>query len=104
VLSCASTGANAIWNVLSADDTLQPAEGLDVFGVPVPTELVGRTLQQSGIRASTGCTVVAIADGDRFHGNPDARSPLLAAADLVLIGDSDSEHRFPSRDGRRRPR
>lgn len=94
VLSYASTGANAIWNVLTADNTLQLAEGLDVFRVPVPPELVGRTLQQSQVRESTGCTVVAIADDEGFQSNPDARVPLPADADLVLIGDGDSEDRF----------
>lgn len=97
VLSYASTGADAIWNVVSADNTLQLAEGLDVFRVPVPSELVGRTLQQSQIRESTGCTVVAIAGGERFQSNPDVAVPLPAGADLVLIGDSESEHRFLSR-------
>jgi voltage-gated potassium channel len=97
VLSYASTGATAIWNVLSADNTLQLAEGLDVFRVPVPAELAGRSLERSGIRESTGCTVVAIAKGDCFESNPDPRAPLEAGGDIVLIGDSESEHRFLSR-------
>ncbi|HSL59756.1 MAG TPA: NAD-binding protein [Acidimicrobiales bacterium] len=97
VLSYASTGANAIWNVLSADNTLQLAEGLDVFRVPVPAQLVGRTLQQSQIRESTGCTVVAIAEDHHFEANPDVAVPMPSGAELVLIGDSDSEHRFLSR-------
>ncbi len=99
VLSYASTGANAIWNVLTADNTLQLAEGLDVFRVPVPAELAGRTLQQAQVRESTGCTVVAIVDGDRFQSNPDAQVPLPASADLVLIGDGDSEDSFLRRYG-----
>lgn len=97
VLSYASTGATALWNVLSADNTLQLAEGLDVFRVPVPADLVGRTLDQSDVRESTGCTVVAIAEGAQFESNPDAGLPLPAGSDLVLIGDSDSEHRFLTR-------
>jgi voltage-gated potassium channel len=97
VLSYASTGSNAIWNVLSADNTLQLAEGLDVFRVPVPHELVGRSLQSSGIRESTGCTVVAVVEGERYASNPDVGAPLPAGTDLVLIGDSESEDRFLSR-------
>jgi K+/H+ antiporter YhaU regulatory subunit KhtT len=97
VLSYASTGANAVWNQLTADNTLQLAEGLDVFRVPVPDEVVGRTLEKARIRESTGCTVVAVVEGDTFRSNPDARAPLPAGADLVLIGDDDSEHRFLSR-------
>jgi Trk K+ transport system NAD-binding subunit len=94
VLSYASTGANAIWNVLTADNTLQLAEGLDVFRVPVPSELAGRSIQDARVRELTGCTVVAIADGEHFQSNPDARAPLPRSAELVLIGDGDSEDRF----------
>ena len=94
MLSYASTGANAIWNVLTADNTLQLAEGLDVFRVPVPAELAGRSIQEARVRELTGCTVVAIADEDRFQSNPDSRAPLPASAELVLIGDGDSEDRF----------
>ena len=97
VLSYASTGPTVIWNVLSADNTLQLAEGLDVFRVPVPAEVVGRTLDQSDVRGSTGCTVVAVAKGERFESNPDPRLSLPSGSDLVLIGDSDSEHRFLTR-------
>jgi K+/H+ antiporter YhaU regulatory subunit KhtT len=65
-----------------------------VFRVPVPADLAGKTLGQSQIREWTGCTVVAVADGDGFRSNPDARAVLPAGADLVLIGDGESEDRF----------
>jgi Trk K+ transport system NAD-binding subunit len=94
VLSYATTGANAVWNALTADNTLQLAEGLDVFRVPVPADLAGKTLGRSQIREWTGCTVVAIADGDGFRSNPDAGAVLPPGADLVLIGDGESEDRF----------
>jgi voltage-gated potassium channel len=97
VLSYASTGATAIWNVLSSDNTVQLAEGLDVFRVPVPADVIGKTLRDSRIRETTGCTVVATAAGDRYAVNPDAATPLPAGHDLVLIGDTEAEHRFFSR-------
>lgn len=97
VLSYASTGANALWNMLTAENTLQLAEGLDVFRVPVPREVAGKPLATAGIREATGCTVVAVASDDSFHANPPADDPLPADADLVLIGDSASEHRFLTR-------
>jgi Trk K+ transport system NAD-binding subunit len=94
VLSYASTGATAVWNVLSHDNTLQIAEGLDVFRVPLPHELVGRSIRDAQIRESTGCTVVAVATDGRLESNPDPNAPMRAGTDLVLIGDADSEHRF----------
>src|SRR5690606_27559093 len=97
VLSYASTGATAIWNHFRANDTLLVAEGLDVFRVPVPTELVGRSLAQARLREETGCTVVAVARGDVVEGNPASATPLPAEAELVLIGDDDAMDRFRRR-------
>lgn len=94
VLSYASTGANALWNMLTAENTLQLAEGLDVFRVPVPAEVAGKPLATAGIREATGCTVVAIASHESFQANPAVDRPLPSDADLILIGDSASEHRF----------
>ena len=70
VLSYASTGAAAMWNQFRGNDTLVIAEGLDVFRSPVPPSLDGKTLAQSGIRASTGCNVVAIDKNGILEGNP----------------------------------
>lgn len=97
VLSYASTGATALWNLLTADNTLQLAEGLDVFRVGVPQAIAGRSLVDSEIREDTGCTVVAIASAAEFEVNPPSDAVLPADADLVLIGDSASEHRFLTR-------
>jgi Trk K+ transport system NAD-binding subunit len=99
VLSYASTGATAIWNVLTSDDTLQLAEGLEVFRTSVPAELAGRSLTEARIREDTGCTVVAVANGAGLESNPDARRPLPPDSDLVLIGDDESQHRFLRRYG-----
>jgi voltage-gated potassium channel len=93
VLSYASTGAAAIWNELSPDNTLQLAEGLDVFRVPVPTKLVGRTLADSDLRDDTGCSVIAVVVEGVFT-VPEASTVLPAGGHLVLIGDEASEERF----------
>ncbi len=97
VLSYASTGATAIWNHFRPNDTLLVAEGLDVFRVPVPAKLVGRSLAESRLREETGCTVVAVARGDSVEGNPSAVSALPDDAELVLIGDDDAMDRFRER-------
>ena len=94
VLSYASTGATAVWNELSPDNVLQLAEGLEVFRLPTPPSLAGRTLADSHIRARTGCNVVAVLRGGGHDPNPDPRSPLPAEGHLVLIGDEESEDRF----------
>lgn len=94
VLSYASTGATAIWNEFSPDNVLQLAVGLEVFRVPVPRSLAGRTLAETGIRENTGCNVVAIVHGTGHDANPTAGTPLPADGHLVLIGDGESQDRF----------
>ena len=94
VLSYASTGASAIWNLLSTDNTLQLADGLDVFQVAAPSELVGRSVRDARIRERTGCTVVAIAVTEHHFEPAQPDTVLLADCDLLLIGDDDSESRF----------
>lgn len=94
VLSYASTGATAIWNHLHDEDTLLIAEGLDVFRVPVPARLAGRTLATGGIRQSTGCNVIAVVRDGVAESNPDPNVPLPSDGELILIGDNEAEHRF----------
>ena len=92
--SYASTGATAIWNAFRADDTLRVEEDLDVFTVPVPLELVGRTLADCDLRRRTGCNVIGLVTGGTTRSHPTAREPLAAGTELVLIGDAEAEDRF----------
>lgn len=97
VLSYASLGASAIWNELGFDDTLVLAEGLEVFRTAVPAGLAGKTLAHSSIRERTGCTVVAISEGDHVQINPPGDTHLPAGAELVVIADEESQVRFQTR-------
>ena len=99
VMSYASTGANVLYNLLKRADILLLAEGLDAFRIPVPPALAGCSLADSRIRQTTGCNIVAVVQGDCFDINPDARHPLPADAELVVIGDMESEARFFSKYG-----
>lgn len=97
VMSYASMGANAILTLLDRSDVLMVAEGLDVFRVPVPAELAGRTLAEADIRQRTGCTVVAWqANGDMVF-NPESNIPLPNQGELILIGTVAAENEFLDR-------
>jgi voltage-gated potassium channel len=97
VMSYASMGANAVFNVLEKGDVVMLAEGLDVFRHPVPRSLVGRPLAATGIREATGCSVVALeVEGAAFI-NPPPETPLAAGAELILIGTTDAERLFLQR-------
>ena len=100
VMSYASMGANAAFNVLEKGDVVMLAEGLDVFRHPVPRSLVGRPLAATGIREGTGCSVVALEVEGAAVINPPPDEPLPAGAELILIGTTDAERRFVQRFGR----
>jgi Trk K+ transport system NAD-binding subunit len=97
VMSYASMGANAIFNVLEQGDVLMLAEGLDVFRYPMPTALAGLTLASSAIRETTGCSVVALERPEGTLINPPADMPLPADAELILIGTTEAERSFVKR-------
>jgi voltage-gated potassium channel len=96
VMSYASMGANAVFNLLEQDDVVMVAEGLDVFRCPVPRALVGRTLRESDVRGKTGCSVVAVEVGGKTIVNPDPDTPLPdgSEAELIVIGNTEGERRF----------
>lgn len=99
VLSYASMGSNAIISLLDRSNVLMVAEGLDVFEVDVPPGLVGQTLAAGAIRNETGCSVVALRQGDTTAINPDPHTPLPADAELILIGSVEAEKQFLQRYG-----
>lgn len=93
-LSYASLGANALFNLLHRSDLLMIAEGLDVFKVPVPKELAGKTLAEADFRQRTSCSVIGIDSNDKTMTNPNPDSILPADGEIVLIGTPQGESEF----------
>jgi Trk K+ transport system NAD-binding subunit len=94
VMSYASMGANTILNLLRRDSIVMVTEGLDIFKVPVPPKLVGKTLGETRIRPDTGCTVIAVDTDGTLAINPTSTWTLPAQAEMILIGTSEAEERF----------
>ncbi|MEX2396555.1 MAG: NAD-binding protein [Balneolales bacterium] len=95
VMSYATMGANAIFNLLKRGEVLMLAEGLDIFKTPVPNKLVGKKLYETNIREDTGCTVVALSKkGEGMEINPNPESELLPNENMVLIGTLEGEETF----------
>ncbi len=99
VMSYAGAGASAMMNVLQRHKIITVAEGLDLFRVPVPVELAGRTIGQSGIRDRTGCTVVGIGAKGGVEVVARADQELPADAELLIIGTAEAGESFLSRWG-----
>lgn len=94
VMSYASMGANAILTLLDRSDVLMVAEGLNIFRVPMPPELAGRTMAEADIRRKTGSTVVAWQVGEEITLNPDPHAPMPRDAELIVIGTLAAEAEF----------
>jgi Trk K+ transport system NAD-binding subunit len=94
VMSHASMAANTIINILTPDRVLMLTEGLNIFRCRVHHDLVGKNLLTSGIRESTGCSVIAVFRGDRLHINPDPNEMLAGDDEILLIGTAASEKAF----------
>ena len=94
VMSYASMGANAVFNLLKRSDILMVAEGLDVLKIRIPASLEGKSLAESSVRAKTGCSVIAVIKDGAMDINPDPHAPLPAKAEMVLIGTVEAERRF----------
>jgi voltage-gated potassium channel len=94
VLSYASMGANNIINLLNPEEITMFTEGLNIFSLSVPKTLAGKTLAQSNIRESTGCSVIALKTTAKLVVGPDPALPLNGQDELILIGSTESEQQF----------
>ena len=94
VMSYASMGANAVYNLLRRDDVLLLAEGLSAFEVGVPAALNGLTLGETKIRETTGCNVIALETNQRVITNPTPETRLVLGSRMILIGSADAEDQF----------
>jgi Trk K+ transport system NAD-binding subunit len=94
VMSYASLGVTSIINYLQRDNTLMVSEGLNIFKVPAPKKLTGKTLAQSQIRQETGCSVIAIDSSGKMEVSPSPTTAIGKSDELILIGNAEAEQCF----------
>lgn len=94
VMSYATMGANAIYNIYEENDIIMIAEGLNVFTLKTPKKIAGSTLIEADIRHKTGCNVIAYSVDDKQVVNPDPNEVIPANSDLILIGETSAEEKF----------
>lgn len=94
VMSYATMGSNAIFNLLARSEVLMLAEGLNVFKVTAPKIFIGKNLIESEIRRKTGCSVIAIKKNGDLLANPEPKTVIEDSSELILIGDYESEEKF----------
>jgi voltage-gated potassium channel len=94
VMSYASLGSNAIMNLIDKSNVLMVAEGLDVFRLRIPDDLVGRSLAEARVREETDCTVIALKNDGEMDFDFSPHMPLPADAELIVIGTAAAEKQF----------
>lgn len=94
VMSYATMGANAIFNIYEDNDIIMIDEGLNVFSLKTPKKIAGKTIIEADIRNKTGCSVIAYSkDGEQII-NPDPTLQIPENSDLILIGETEAEQTF----------
>ncbi len=95
VVSNASVGASILMNILESKVSVFLTEGISVFRRNLPPQLVGKTIDASRIRPSTGCSIVALEQGeDEPLPAPVPETLLEEGMRLILIGSPEQEVRF----------
>ena len=94
VMSYATMGANAIFNIYEDNDIIMIDEGLNVFSLKTPKKIAGKTIIEADIRNKTGCSVIAYSKGGEQIINPDPTVPIPENSDLILIGETEAEQTF----------
>ncbi|MGK7369445.1 MAG: potassium channel family protein [Candidatus Halalkalibacterium sp. M3_1C_030] len=94
VLSYATMGANAVFNILERNDIIVVAEGLNVFTAKTPPGLAGKSLIESKIRQQTGCSILSIREDGQQVINPDPEYKISGQSELVMVGTTDDEKKF----------
>jgi Trk K+ transport system NAD-binding subunit len=94
VLSYAALGAESTFSILQSRGLMLIGAGVELFHVPVPPALVGKTLAESGIGASTGVNVLAILADGQTVANPSPAAPMLAGSELLMVGSHEQRQEW----------
>ena len=96
VLSYATLGAQAVVAALKGKDLLVLGEDVDLYTVPPPQSLYGKTLVETGIGARTGLTVIGVERDGEVITDLTAETVLSPGSSLVMLGDAEQRADFAS--------
>lgn len=84
----------AIMNILQPYEESIFTTDLNVFVIPMPGSLAGKSLVESKLTEKTGCMVLATRDDSHCFPNPDPLGPLPLTGELVVYGSPENEKAF----------
>ena len=94
VLSYTTLGVEAVMSLLRGYQLVVLGEGVELFSIPVPKPLQGRTLAKSGIGSGTGMSVVAVERDSALVTRLTAETVLHAGATLLMLGSLEQRKKF----------
>lgn len=100
-LSYASLGVEAVFSVIAGRELSVLGGGVNLFTVPLPASLAGRSLGESGIGAETGLNVIAIHQNGEVVTSPPASTTLPGGGEVVMLGSAEQRAHFADRYGSR---
>lgn len=94
VLSYDSLGVQAVFSILKGKELIVLGEGVDLFSVPLPYSLYGKTLVETEIGARTGLTVIALQQDGETITDLTASTVLTPNTQLLMLGDTQQGRDF----------
>jgi voltage-gated potassium channel len=93
-LSYTTLGAEAVLSLLRGHEPVLLGEGVELFAIPVPASLAGRTLRDSGIGSRTGMSVIAAQQRGDLVEHLSADMVLDRTTELIMLGSRDQRRAF----------
>ncbi len=93
-LSYDSLGTKALMSLVEDREMVILGEDVDMFRVPAPPLLSGKSLAESEIGAKTGLNVIALKHRGELSTNPTATTIIEPGSELVLLGTAEQRGRF----------
>jgi voltage-gated potassium channel len=94
VLSYASFGVQTLFSIVRGREIVVLGEDVNLFYVPLPPSLAGKTLAEAEIGARTGLNVIAIQRNGRVDTDLAKDVTLPGDSELVVLGSTEQRLRF----------
>ena len=94
VLSYATLGVESVMSLLRGYELVVLGEGVQLFSIPMPRQLAGRRLADSGIGSNTGLSVVALDRAGDIMTSLTGETVLAQDTLLVMLGSLEQRRKF----------
>jgi Trk K+ transport system NAD-binding subunit len=94
VLSYAFFGVQMVYSIVQGRELVVLGEGADLFYLPLPASLAGKTLAEAQIGARTGVNVIAVQEDGRLVTNIARDKPLVRGSHLVALCSAEQREQF----------